>query len=152
MAEFNEEYTITGPRGTKAGTTFVDTGASFTVVPKDVADQLGITPYRPETVDTNNGPVRWGVGRADVSIGGKPARNQDVFIAPADNPLAIGAESLQIAGFKLRAGAARARMSLCLSCPALERHPYIGNICGACNCRTPLDERVHTGDCPLGRW
>ena len=109
MAEFNEEYTITGPRGTKTGTTFVDTGASFTVVPKDVADQLGITPYRPETVDTNNGPVRWGVGRADVSIGGKPARNQDVFIAPANNPLAIGAETLQISGFKLRANAARAR-------------------------------------------
>ena len=152
MAEYNEEYTITGPRGSKTGVAFVDTGASFTVVPRNVADQLGITPYRPEIVDTNNGPVRWGVGRANVSIGGKPSRNQDVFIAPEDNPLAIGAESLQISGFKLRANAARARLSICGSCPAKMRHPYLGDLCGACKCSTPLEDRVVTGDCPLARW
>ena len=78
--------------------------------------------------------------------------NQDVFIAPNANPLAIGAESLAISGFKIRANAARARLSICRACPALDRHPYLGEICGACNCRTPLEDRVVTADCPLGKW
>jgi predicted aspartyl protease len=152
VAEYNEDYVISGPRGSTRGNAFVDTGATFTVLPSTVADELGIRPYRPETVDTNNGAVQWGVGRAKVSIGGKPAREQDVFIAPAGNPLAIGAESLQISGFKLRANAARARLSICNSCPMLTPHPYLGNVCGACKRPTPIEDRVVDGDCPIARW
>jgi predicted aspartyl protease len=152
VAEFNEEYTITGPRGSKSGVAFVDTGASFTVLPKPVADQLGITSYRPETVDTNNGPVSWGVGRAEISVGGKPARDQDVFIAPADNPLAIGAESLQISGFKLRANAARARLAICQGCPAFEPHPYLGPKCTDCGCLLKLKTALPGQSCPRGFW
>jgi len=152
MAEYTEEYEIVGPRGTKTGKAFVDTGASFTVIPAPVAEELGLEPYRPEIVDTNNGPVRWGVARADVGVGGKPTRNQDVFIAPGENPLAIGAETLQISGFKLRAGAARARLSICGSCPEKQHHPYLGDICGLCRQRLPLADRVETADCPIGKW
>ena len=155
MVEFTEDYEISGPQGTKRGKAFVDTGASFTVLPKPVADELGITPYRPEVVDTNNGPVNWGVGRAEISVGGKPPREQDVFIAPAQNPLAIGAETLAAAGFRLSANmarAARARLATCQGCPERIRHPYLGDLCGLCKCSTPLGERVLTGDCPIGRW
>lgn len=152
MPEYNEEYEISGPKGTKRGTAFVDTGASFTVLPKPVADELGVTAYRPETVDTNNGPVTWGVGRADVSVGGKPAREQDVFIAPAENPLAIGANSLQISGFKLRAMSARARLSICDDCDQKRRHPYLGDTCAACGCLLELKSRLPGSHCPIGKW
>ena len=157
MAEYSEDYVIAGPKGQKAGRTFVDTGATFTVVPKEVADEIGLAPYRPETVDTNNGPVRWGVARADVSVGGKPPRNQDVFIAPSDNPLAIGAESLQRSGFKLRANSARARAAICMTCPKMVPHPYLGPKCTACGCLPPGDlvavkTRIPGVQCPLNRW
>jgi predicted aspartyl protease len=163
MAEYTESYEIIGPRGTKRGEGFVDTGASLTVVPQHVAEELGIEPYRPETVDTNNGPVRWGVGRADVSVGGKPAQNQDVFIAPSDNPLAIGAQSLQLNGFNLRAAAARARgarsaedrLSICAGCPELIAHPYLKGLadrCAACGCLLAAKTRMPGERCPKGLW
>lgn len=152
MVEFTQEFEIIGPRGKKSGTAFVDTGATYTVVPEPVARELGIEPYRPETVDTNNGPVQWGVGKADVSIGGKPPQNQDVFIAPGNNPLAIGAQSLQVAGFSIRAMAARARLSVCMGCDQMEAHPYLGPKCAACGCLLNLKARIPSARCPLGKW
>ncbi len=152
MAEYTEPYSITGPKGTKSGQGFVDTGATFTVVPKHIADELGLKPYRPETVDTNNGSVQWGVARANVSVGGKPPRNQDVFISPSENPLAIGAESLSIAGFKLRAMSARSRMSICQGCENFEPHPYLGPRCQACGCLLKLKTQMPNSHCPLNLW
>jgi predicted aspartyl protease len=160
MPEFTEDYEIIGPKGKKEGNAFVDTGATYTVLPQGVADEVGVTPYKTQTVDTNNGPVQWGVGRADISIGGKAPREQDVFIAPDANPLAIGANSLQISGFKLRANAARARaakVATCMDCPEMELHPYLGPKCTACGCLPPGDlVSVKTAlpgvHCPLGKW
>ena len=152
MAEFTEQYSIKGPKGTKSGQGFVDTGATFTVVPKSMADELGLEPYRPEIVDTNNGPVRWGVARAEVSVGDKPARNQDVFISPDGNPLAIGAETLQAAGFKLRAMSARSRMSVCQGCDAFQVHPYLGPKCADCGCLLKLKTALPTSHCPRNLW
>ena len=157
MPEFTEQFEISGPKGKKTGSAFVDTGASFTVVPKPTAEELGLQPYRQETVDTNNGPVQWGVARADVSVGGRPARNQDVFVAPAQNPLAIGAASLQASGFQLRAMSARARQSICMGCEAMQLHPYLGPKCTACGCLPPGDliavkTRLPGSRCPKGYW
>jgi predicted aspartyl protease len=152
MAEFDERYTISGPRGSKSGTTFIDTGATFTVLPKSLADELGIAAYRPETVDTNNGPVQWEVGRAEVSIGGKPSRDQDVFIAPEGNPIAIGAETLEISGFRLRANSARARLAICQGCEAMVPHPYLGPTCSDCGCLLQAKVRLPGQSCPRGNW
>jgi len=152
MAEYNEEYEISGPKGKKNGVAFVDTGATFTVLPKPVADELGITPYRQEIVDTNNGSVRWGVGRAEVGVGGKPAREQDVFISGPENPLAIGAQSLQVSGFRLRAMSARARLQVCDDCENKNRHPYLGDTCSACGCLLALKTRAPGSHCPIGKW
>jgi predicted aspartyl protease len=152
MAEYTEDYQIIGPKGTKSGNAFVDTGATFTVVPKQDADALGLTPYRTEIVDTNNGPVTWGVGRAEVSVGGKPPHEQDVFLAPSGNPLAIGASSLQISGFKLKAMSARARQSVCATCENNVHHPYLGDQCSLCGCLIKLKTMVPSSACPIGRW
>jgi predicted aspartyl protease len=152
MPEFTEEFELIGPRGKKSGTAFVDTGATFTVVPDPVAQEIGLQPYRGEIVDTNNGPVSWGVARAQVGVGGKQPREQDVFVSPGSNPLAIGAESLQVAGFHLQARSARARLSVCMGCDRMELHPYLGPKCTACGCLMRIKTAIPSAKCPLGYW
>ncbi len=155
MSDFSQSYEIIGPKGKKKGAAFVDTGATFSVIPEHVAEDIGLKPYRDETVDTNNGPVEWPVARAQISVGGKAAKDQDVFISPSENPLAIGAKSLKENGFQLvarMARAAKAKMDVCKGCENMVPHPYLGPTCSACGCLLEAKTRVPGQHCPLQKW
>ena len=163
MADYSQSFEIIGPKKKKAGTAFVDTGATFSVIPEPVAEDLGLEPYREQTVDTNNGPVEWPVARAKISVGGKPAKDQDVFISTGDNPLAIGAKSLKENGFQLVARMAReakSKMDICRGCENMVPHPYLGPTCGdlgvhtatTCGCLLEAKTRMPGQHCPIKKW
>ncbi len=159
MSGFVQDIQIIGPRGQVRQSAIADTGATETVVPSHVAAELGLQAYRDQVVDTDNGPVRWGVARAQISLQGKPARELDVYIATPHEPLAIGAGTLEAFGYKLetarlaQARRAQARLSICEGCPQSTKHPYLGvQTCKVCGCLLALKVRLPGAACPVGMW
>lgn len=76
-------------------TALVDTGASITAVPRQVADQLGLTSFKSMTVQLADGQVKkMPVSMTIVHLDGRsvPA---SVFIVPSGEVL-LGAETLEL--------------------------------------------------------
>lgn len=91
--------------GDPAGSRFVpleglvDTGATFTVVPRPVLEGLGIRPSRQAAFSLGNGQVvNYEVGEARVRLGGLEGPTYVVFGEPGTEPL-VGALTLE--GFLL---------------------------------------------------
>lgn len=73
----------------------VDTGAFFTVVPRNVLHRLGIRPAREERVRFADGrTTRWKVGEAKLSVNGRSTTTWVLF-GKADTQPLLGAYSLE---------------------------------------------------------
>ena len=73
----------------------VDTGAFFTVVPRDVLQKLGIRPSREERVRFADGrTTAWKAGVATLTINGRSTPTWVLFGKPNTQPL-LGAYSLE---------------------------------------------------------
>ena len=78
----------------------VDTGATFSVIPKALARALGITHLRPARVSLPNGQrKRVDAGIAVFGLGGREAPST-VLVADIDQPI-LGAETIDALGLAL---------------------------------------------------
>ncbi len=83
------------PRRRRTLRFLVDTGAFYTMVPRDILESLRIRPIRQETFQFADGrKARWKVGEAQVSIDGRQATRLVVFGKPGTQPL-LGADTLE---------------------------------------------------------
>ncbi|MFQ5896912.1 MAG: retroviral-like aspartic protease family protein [Candidatus Methylomirabilia bacterium] len=102
MAIFYVEGTLAPPADSKRQRKLrflVDTGAFFTVVPRDVLSALRVSPTGEETVQFADGrKARWKVGEARLHINGRSVTTLVLFGKRATQPL-LGAYSLEGLGF-----------------------------------------------------
>jgi clan AA aspartic protease len=89
--------------GTKKGEemkVLVDTGATFTVIPKDLAERLGVPKLRKERVKLANGmEVKAEAGVVHIKIKEREAPTT-VLIMDCEEPL-LGVEALETLGLKV---------------------------------------------------
>jgi clan AA aspartic protease len=89
------------PTRTRTLRFLVDTGAFFTVVPRDVLSVLKIPPIRRETVQFADGrKARWHVGEARLSVNGRTVTTLVLFGRKGTPPL-LGAYSLEGLGLSV---------------------------------------------------
>lgn len=76
-----------------------DTGAIFSLLPRDTLESLGITPYREETFRLADGrEITRQLGDVFLKIDGKVGTAPTIFGEPTDTPL-LGVTALEILGF-----------------------------------------------------
>lgn len=76
-----------------------DTGAIFSVFPRDHLEELGIAPYRAETFHLADGSeIKRQVGDVFLRIDGKEHTVPIIFGEPTDTPI-LGVTALEILGF-----------------------------------------------------
>ncbi len=79
----------------------VDTGAFFTVVPRDVLSALKVAPLREETVQFADGrKARWKVGEVRLELNGRSVTTLALFGKRGTQPL-LGAYSLEGLGLSV---------------------------------------------------
>ena len=79
----------------------VDTGAFFTVVPRDVLSALRVRPIREETVQFADGrKARWKVGELRLEVDGRSVTTLVLFGKKGTQPL-LGAYSLEGLGLSV---------------------------------------------------
>lgn len=78
----------------------VDTGATLTVLPRRVAQELGIEPIRVDEVQTGAGKIRIERGVAVIAIEGKETITE-VWISDIIDRVIIGVVTLELLGLKL---------------------------------------------------
>jgi clan AA aspartic protease len=95
MGHFRVTAQLTGPGGrSEQVELLVDTGSTFLVLPRPLADRLGVEPRRQEPVVTAGGREEvWPVGEVRVAIDGREAPTP-CFIAPS-GPALLGAVALE---------------------------------------------------------
>lgn len=100
MGTFLHPITLIGPTGARETLeAVVDTGASYTTVPRLILERLGVRPHRSVRSRLANGEVvEWQVGRIQAQLDGMQEETLCVFGA-ADTPPLIGAYTLE--GFAL---------------------------------------------------
>ena len=100
MGLFFVKGSLTGPTGRKEETELlVDTGAPLLVVPRPMAERLGLTPTRSHRVMIFGGQHEvWPVAEVRLTLDGEETATP-CFIAPAGPPLlgAVALESLFLA-------------------------------------------------------
>ncbi|MBI3989159.1 MAG: clan AA aspartic protease [candidate division NC10 bacterium] len=106
MAIFYVTGTLTHPRDPKLWRKLrflVDTGAFFTVVPRDVLSTLKVSSIREETVQFADGRrARWKVGEVRLEINGRSVTTLVLFGKKGTQPL-LGAYSLEGLGLSVDA-------------------------------------------------
>lgn len=97
MGHVYHDVTLIGAK-TKRVRMFVDTGATYSMVSKELARELGIKPFRKRIlVEVADGrKVRLPVGLAIVRINGREAANS-ILIGGTEEPL-LGVEALEALG------------------------------------------------------
>lgn len=104
MGIFYVRGTLTPPANRKrkrALRFLVDTGAFFTVVPRDVLASLKIPPIREETVKFADGrKARWKVGEVRLDINGRSVTTLVLFGKKGTQPL-LGAYSIEGLGLSV---------------------------------------------------
>lgn len=78
----------------------VDTGASLTVLPKKIADELGIVPVSEERVATGAGPVIVKRGEAWIRLKGRSGPFS-IWISEFIDKVLLGVVVLESLGFEL---------------------------------------------------
>jgi len=98
VGETIAEISIRGPKGSRTVRAAVDTGATNTVVSKELADALGIVAARADEVVLADGSIdKVGVGSAEVEIQGT-RQVVPVYIYKAT---LIGLTTLEATGFRV---------------------------------------------------
>ena len=99
MGLFRVSAQLAGPRDTQYVELLVDTGATLIVLPRALADRLGLTPTRQHTVVLAGGTREvWPVAEVRVRLNGDEVTTP-CFVAPNGPPLlgAVALESLFLA-------------------------------------------------------
>jgi len=100
MGLFHVSARLTGPTGkTEAVDLLVDTGATFLVVPQDLADRLELRPTRSCPIQTAGGrDEAWPLGEVRLALDSDEVTTR-CLIAPGGPPLlgAVALESLLLA-------------------------------------------------------
>ena len=74
----------------------VDTGSTYSVFPRSLLAQLGLTPHRSETFElADKRTIEYQVGEAWLGLGGKESTVPVIF-APDESDSLIGATTLEI--------------------------------------------------------
>ncbi len=106
MAIFHVDGTLSDPADPKRKRTLrflVDTGAFFTVAPRDVLRALKVSPLREETVQFADGrKTRWKVGEVRLKVDGRAVTTLVLFGNKRTQPL-LGAYSLEGLGLSVDA-------------------------------------------------
>ena len=99
MGTFFHPITIIGPTGeSETLEALVDTGASFTTIPRSILERLGFRPHRTTRLTIATGEtVEWPWGWVDTTLDGVQEQTPCVF-APERAPPVIGAITLEIMG------------------------------------------------------
>jgi predicted aspartyl protease len=101
MGTFSVKGSLTGPTGLRETVEFlVDTGSTLLVVPLDLANRLGLTIRRRQTVVLAGGQREaWPVSEVRLTLDGQEEVPLLCFIGPAGPPLlgAVALESLFLA-------------------------------------------------------
>lgn len=104
MASFYVRGTLSKPgeaRRTRRLRLLVDTGAFFTVVPRDVLAALKVRPIREETVQFADGrQARWKLGEARLDVNGRSVTTLVLFGKEGTQPL-LGAYSIEGLGLSV---------------------------------------------------
>ena len=104
MAIFYVQGTLTQPRNPRLQRRLrflVDTGAFFTVAPRDVLAALKVSPIREETVQFADGrKARWKVGELRLDVDGRSVTTLVLFGKKGTQPL-LGAYSLEGLGLSV---------------------------------------------------
>ncbi|MBI4483033.1 MAG: aspartyl protease family protein [Acidobacteria bacterium] len=104
MGIFYVNAALTHPRDSKRQRKLrflVDTGAFFSVVPRDVLSALKVPPLREETVQFADGrKTRWKVGEARLEVDGRSVTTLVLFGKKGTQPL-LGAYSLEGLGLSV---------------------------------------------------
>ncbi len=100
MGTFTHPITLIGPAGQRETLeALVDTGATFTSVPSEVLERLGVRPHRRVRLQLANGRVEERpIGRVEAELDGLEGFIYCVF-SPPGAPAVIGAHTLE--GFLL---------------------------------------------------
>ena len=101
MGEVLTNVRFFGPRGSVELTSLVDTGATFTKVPRSVAEEVGMKARRRVLVQLSTGElIERELGNLEIEI--EDVRDiAPVTIAADGEPTVIGYTTLEILGFKI---------------------------------------------------
>ena len=95
MGTFQYPLTLVGPAGEATVDAMVDTGATYTVLPRDVVTQLGLQPIDKAQFELGDGRiVEYEVGNVEARIDGKQRATLCVFAEPGTQAL-LGAITLE---------------------------------------------------------
>jgi len=78
----------------------VDTGATLTVIPRSIAEELGIKVIRKDVVETSAGLVEIDRGLASISIAGREVVTE-VWVSDTVSRVLVGATTLETMGLKV---------------------------------------------------
>jgi len=108
MGTFFHPITLIGPNGeSETLEALVDTGASFTAIPRSILERLGFRPHRTTRLTIATGEtVEWPWGWVDTTLDGVQEQTPCVF-APESAPPVIGAITLEIMGLGVDPGRKR---------------------------------------------
>ena len=93
---------VTGPSGVSRSVQFlVDSGASYSLLPTDVWNELGLQPKRSVTFTLGDGTtIARDVSECHISLQGQESHTPVILGEEGDEPL-LGAVTLEILGFVL---------------------------------------------------
>ncbi|OYT52462.1 hypothetical protein B6U66_01800 [Candidatus Bathyarchaeota archaeon ex4484_135] len=100
MGHIYVEAVLRGARRERRVRMLVDTGATYTIIPPELADDIGLVrlPFRTEVVLADGRRAEVEAGIAELSAEGRRAP-VTVLVMPIEEPL-LGSESLEALGLK----------------------------------------------------
>lgn len=101
MGTFSVTVAIVNPLDPTKHTTLgclVDSGATYSILPSPILEQLGIRPLREDTFTVATGEQRtWPMGGVELWVDGRRGWSMAVF-SPVETPPVLGAHGLEALG------------------------------------------------------
>lgn len=96
---------VLGPSGNFQATFIVDTGASYSVVPRAAAEGVGLKPTGAVQIQTTEGKVTLPLTTATLSVGGRP-KFQTELVMGTEPVYALGLDVIERLGLEVRSASA----------------------------------------------
>lgn len=104
MGTFSVTVAIVNPLDPTKHTTLdclVDSGATYSILPSPILEQLGIRPLREDTFTVATGEQRtWPMGGVELWVDGRRGWSMAVF-GPVETPPVLGAHGLEALGLEI---------------------------------------------------
>ena len=113
MGHIYVESTIEGSNGAKKVRLFVDTGSTFTLLPRTLAEELAVIqlPGRKQTIELADGSLKqYPVAIADIEVLGRKSVGERFLIAEVSEPI-LGVLTLEALGLAVDPVTAEVRPS-----------------------------------------